>query len=83
MPQELQRSAGRWQAEWGSVTELLRLLGGTARHTRTTMAGLVVDAERMRAHVDSLLGGAAPDVGSAPAYVDRALDRVDAGRGEA
>ncbi|MGH8968339.1 MAG: lyase family protein [Actinomycetes bacterium] len=73
MPQELQRSTGRWQAEWATVTELLRLLGGVARHTRAALDGLEIDTERMRAHVDELLAGAPLDVGSAPAFVDRAL----------
>jgi 3-carboxy-cis,cis-muconate cycloisomerase len=75
MPQELQRSAGRWQAEWATLTGLLRLLGGVARHTRACVTGLVVDADRMRAHVDTLLAGNPVDVGSAPAFVDRALAR--------
>lgn len=73
MPQELQRSAGRWQAEWATLTDLLRLLGGVARHTRAALDGLQVDTARMRAHVDTLLAGAPLDVGSAPAFVDRAL----------
>lgn len=80
MPQELQRSAGRWQAEWATQTELLRLLGGVARHTRACLDGLHVDTVRMRSHVDALLAGAPIDVGSAPAFVDRALAGHDAVR---
>jgi len=48
MPQELQRSAGRWQAEWPVVAELLALAAAAAHHTRTLLAGLRVDADRMR-----------------------------------
>lgn len=83
MPQELQRSAGRWQAEWGAVIDLVRLLGGTARHTRACYRGLVVRADRMAAHVAELLTAtgrsatpadvAAADVRGAVALVDRAL----------
>jgi 3-carboxy-cis,cis-muconate cycloisomerase len=48
MPQELQRAAGRWQAEWPVVTELLALTGSAAQHSRALLDGLQVDAERMR-----------------------------------
>jgi 3-carboxy-cis,cis-muconate cycloisomerase len=47
MPQELQRAAGRWQAEWPTVTDLLRLVGGAAHHARAMLTELRVDAERM------------------------------------
>jgi 3-carboxy-cis,cis-muconate cycloisomerase len=79
MPQELQRSSGRWQAEWGTVIDLLRLLGGTAAHTRTTYDGLRVHHRRMAEQVAALLavtgrsGSGQPDTGSAGAFVDRAL----------
>lgn len=74
MPQELQRSAGRWQAEWGTLTEMLRLLAATARHTRTALEGLQVDVDRMRAHVEALVAaGADPGFGAAETFVDRAL----------
>ena len=74
MPQELQRSWGRWQAEWGTLTDLLRLLGGTAHHTHAAYRGLQVDADAMRAHVEELTAtGVASGTGSASAFVDRAL----------
>jgi 3-carboxy-cis,cis-muconate cycloisomerase len=79
MPQELQRSPGRWQAEWGTLTSLLRLLAGTARHTRATLDGLRVREDRMAGHVRDLLAATGRDpkgaaaTGSAPAFVDRAL----------
>jgi 3-carboxy-cis,cis-muconate cycloisomerase len=74
MPQELQRSAGRWQAEWGTLTEILRLLAATARHTRTALEGLQVDVDRMRAHVEALVAtGADSGFGAAETFVDRAL----------
>jgi 3-carboxy-cis,cis-muconate cycloisomerase len=67
--QELQRSAGAWQAEWEPLTELLRLTGSAASWAAELMSGLVVDAARMAAnlaatkdlplaeHVTSLLAG--------------------------
>jgi 3-carboxy-cis,cis-muconate cycloisomerase len=76
MPQELQRATGRWQAEWGTLTELWRLVGGTARHTAAAVAGLRVDVDRMRVHVDELIAaGGDASTGSAGRFVDRALDR--------
>jgi 3-carboxy-cis,cis-muconate cycloisomerase len=54
MPQELQRSPGRWQAEWGTVVDLVRLLGGTARHTRAAYDGLQVRTDRMAGQVAAL-----------------------------
>jgi 3-carboxy-cis,cis-muconate cycloisomerase len=50
MPQELQRAAGRWQAEWPVVADLLALTGTAAQHSRTLLAGLRVDADRMRSN---------------------------------
>lgn len=48
LPQELQRAAGRWQAEWATVGDLLALTGAAARHAGIMLAELRVDDERMR-----------------------------------
>lgn len=48
LPQELERSAGRWQAEWRTVGELLALLRAAARHGRVLLRELTVDTEQMR-----------------------------------
>ncbi len=47
LPQELQRAAGRWQAEWETVGDLLALTTAAVRHTRVLLAELKVDTERM------------------------------------
>ncbi|HEY6798472.1 MAG TPA: lyase family protein [Kineosporiaceae bacterium] len=75
MPQELQRAAGRWQAEPATLTELLRLAGATAAHLRAALDGVTVDAARMRAGVTALLdaSGGRLDTGSATMFTDRAL----------
>lgn len=48
LPQELQRAAGRWQAEWQTVTDLVALTTAAIGHGRVLLAELRVDAERMR-----------------------------------
>lgn len=47
MAQEHERAAGAWHAEWDTVTGLLRLVGGAARHGRDMLARLRVSAARM------------------------------------
>jgi 3-carboxy-cis,cis-muconate cycloisomerase len=47
MPQEHERAAGAWHAEWEPLTEALRLVGGAAAGTRELLAGLRVDTARM------------------------------------
>ena len=51
LPQELQRAAGRWQAEWPTVTELLRVTAGAAHHARAMLDHLRVHPDRMAANV--------------------------------
>jgi 3-carboxy-cis,cis-muconate cycloisomerase len=52
MPQEHERAAGAWHAEWDTLRELLRLTGGATAHARAMLEALRVDAERMRATLD-------------------------------
>jgi 3-carboxy-cis,cis-muconate cycloisomerase len=68
MEQEHQRAAGAWQAEWGTITDLLRLTGSAAAWGRDLLEHLEVDVEAMR-------GGAGPDpdLGASPLLIDRAL----------
>jgi len=83
-PQELQRAAGRWQAEWGTLTDLLRVVGGAATHARRMLTGLRVHADRMRVNVelaDESVRAAGP--GYADGFVDRALAAHRAVRDEA
>ena len=68
MEQEHERAAGAWQAEWGTITELLRLTGSAAAWARDMLEHLEVDDSAMRAGA-----GEAPDLGAAAELVDRAL----------
>ncbi|MDI3387854.1 3-carboxy-cis,cis-muconate cycloisomerase [Streptomyces sp. B-S-A8] len=53
---EDERPAGAWHAEWETLRELLRTVGGAARDAAELAAGLRVFPGRMRAHLD-LTGG--------------------------
>ena len=48
MEQEHQRAAGAWQAEWGTLSELLTLTGSAAAWLADLLASLEVDTGRMR-----------------------------------
>jgi 3-carboxy-cis,cis-muconate cycloisomerase len=71
---EHERAAGAWQAEWDALSGALALTGGAVVAARECLAGLQVDAERMRTNItEDLLSDGALDVGSAETFVDRAL----------
>jgi 3-carboxy-cis,cis-muconate cycloisomerase len=80
MEQEHQRAAGTWQSEWGTLSELVGLVGSAAAWTRELLAGLRVDPARMAANL-----AAAPTAGEAlpagtAALIDRALAAHEARR---
>jgi 3-carboxy-cis,cis-muconate cycloisomerase len=54
--QEHQRAAGAWHAEWEPFSGLLRLAGSAASWAAQLLAGLEVDADRMRANMDGAGG---------------------------
>ena len=68
MEQEHERAAGAWQAEWGTITEVLRLTGSAAAWAADMLQHLEVDAPAMRT-----AAGEDPDLGAAAELVDRAL----------
>ena len=71
MAQEHERAAGAWQAEWGTLTELLRLTGSAAAWARDLLEALEVDAGRMSRNASQLK--ARDDAGASVQLVDRAL----------
>ena len=85
---EHERAAGAWQAEWTALSEALAHAGGAAAAARQCLEGLQVDPGRMRHNMSASLtaerkalaahGLVEPDgdyLGSAAAFVDRALAR--------
>ncbi|HYB88800.1 MAG TPA: lyase family protein [Streptosporangiaceae bacterium] len=54
--QEYQRAAGAWHSEWQPYADLLRLTGSAASWGVELLAGLTVDAARMRANLDAAGG---------------------------
>jgi 3-carboxy-cis,cis-muconate cycloisomerase len=57
MANEHERAVGGWQAEWETLTSLLRLAGGVVANVRETVTGLEVDTEAMARNL-GLTGGA-------------------------
>jgi 3-carboxy-cis,cis-muconate cycloisomerase len=51
MVQEHERAAGAWQAEWETLSELLRLVGAETAWAREMLETLEVDPERMRSNL--------------------------------
>jgi 3-carboxy-cis,cis-muconate cycloisomerase len=74
MTQEHERAAGAWHSEWRPLSVLLITVGSAAAWLRTSLEGLEVDAERMRANLGDPDPDPDPDVGEAPRLVDRALE---------
>ena len=56
MLQEEERGLGGWQAEWETLPEILGVFGGALHRLTETVAGLRVDAARMRANLDATQG---------------------------
>jgi 3-carboxy-cis,cis-muconate cycloisomerase len=51
-----ERSTGPWEIEWIVLPEAFCLLAGALKQTRFVLAGLEVDAEKMRANIDLTRG---------------------------
>jgi 3-carboxy-cis,cis-muconate cycloisomerase len=80
MEQEHERAAGAWQAEWGTLSDLLALGGSAASWGRDLLEHLEADPERMRENLRRLAAegvaeAAEPErhLGAASDWIDRAL----------
>jgi len=84
---EEERAAGAWQAEWPALSGALAYAGGAAEAARESLAGLEIDAERMRANMSDDLwteartfGIEGEYLGAAGELVDRILARYEGSR---
>jgi 3-carboxy-cis,cis-muconate cycloisomerase len=78
---EHERAAGAWHAEWTALSDALALTGGSLAAARESLAGLEVDAGRMRTNMTEELWSEQRALavegdyfGSAATFVDRVLD---------
>jgi 3-carboxy-cis,cis-muconate cycloisomerase len=60
MEQEHERAAGAWQAEWGTISELLALTGSAAAWGRDLLEHLRLHPARMQSNLDRSLAGVQP-----------------------
>ena len=51
-----ERSTGPWEIEWIALPEIFCLMAGALKQTKFILAGLEVDARRMRANIDLTRG---------------------------
>jgi 3-carboxy-cis,cis-muconate cycloisomerase len=56
MQQEHERAAGGWQAEWAAIPDLFCYTSGAVEGVRGAVAGLEIDAARMKVNLD-MTGG--------------------------
>jgi 3-carboxy-cis,cis-muconate cycloisomerase len=56
MEHEHERAAGAWQAEWGTLTDLLVLTGSASAWAADLLANLELDTERMLLNLTQLAG---------------------------
>jgi 3-carboxy-cis,cis-muconate cycloisomerase len=72
LPQEHERAAGAWHAEWPALSGALAFTAGAADGARRALSGLEVDSARMRANLE-LTTDPTANARSAEQLVDRAL----------
>ncbi len=77
MPQEHERGAGGWHAEWTILPELFELASGALAHMHETVSGIDVRDDRMRENLDigngtlmseALMMALAPEMGRLEAH---------------
>ena len=80
MEQEHERAAGAWQAEWGTLTQLLELSGSATAWSRELLEQLQVDPGRMAENLERLAAAGVPEasapeqhLGATSELIERAL----------
>jgi 3-carboxy-cis,cis-muconate cycloisomerase len=56
MAQEHERAVGNWQAEWAAIPNLFRYTAAAVAHTRSALADLHIDPDRMNANLNRTNG---------------------------
>jgi 3-carboxy-cis,cis-muconate cycloisomerase len=72
METEHERAAGAWQAEWGTLADLLTLTGSAASWIRALVGGLNIHADRMADNLRTAVTGDQPP----PTGIDELIDRT-------
>jgi 3-carboxy-cis,cis-muconate cycloisomerase len=73
METEHERAAGAWQAEWGTLVDLLTLTGSAASWTGALVKGLRVHRDRMAENLRTAVAGDQPPPTGIDELIDRAL----------
>jgi 3-carboxy-cis,cis-muconate cycloisomerase len=77
MVQEHERAAGTWQSEWGTLSELLSLVGSAAAWSRELLESLEVVPERMLENLRLLAAAGVSEAAEPLAHLDGAGVLVD------
>lgn len=76
--QEHERGAGSWQAEWETLTQLVRLAGSAAAWGRELFERLEVDSDQMRANLAAAADAGIEEAANPEAHLGSAGALVDA-----
>jgi 3-carboxy-cis,cis-muconate cycloisomerase len=77
MAQEHERAAGAWQAEWGTISDLLVLVGSAAAWARELLEHLEVEPERMRENLERLAAAGVREAADPERHLDAAAELID------
>jgi 3-carboxy-cis,cis-muconate cycloisomerase len=77
MEQEHERAAGAWQAEWGTLSDLLALTGSATAWAREMLERLEVDPSRMRQNLERLAAAGAAEASDPEEHLGAAGELID------
>jgi len=77
MVQEHERAAGTWQAEWGTLTDLLRLVGSATAWARESLERLEPVPSRMQGNLDRLADAGVAEAAAPLRHVEGANELID------
>jgi 3-carboxy-cis,cis-muconate cycloisomerase len=77
MEQEHERAAGAWQAEWGTLTDLVVLSGSAVSWGRDLLEHLQIAPERMRENLAGLAAAGVAEARDPQAHLEAASELID------